>query len=170
MHFKDGLIFSKYGNSGIPTNQNKTFNRKGAEFDISYRYNDLTFSNNSSISLPSSFEYGKDSIMIGYLTINPLLVINQNVMYEYKKFVFGCNVRYQTKSYIDYEKSNELEEHLIISLMTTYNMSKNCNITLRLNNITNQTYFSNGYMSSAGQPRYFIQSPFNFNISVRWEL
>jgi iron complex outermembrane receptor protein len=163
IHFEDGLIFSKFSSSGITMKMNQTFDRKGAEFDITYKYDNFTVSNNSSISLPSKIDGG-------YLTLNPLLIINQSVTYEYRDFIFGVDFRYQSRSYIDYEEINYIEEYYLFNAMINYKIYKNLDVTLRLNNITNQTYYSHGYITPVGEPRYFIQAPFNFNVSIKWTL
>jgi iron complex outermembrane recepter protein len=177
MYFKDGLVFSKFGTSGIVTCENQTFDRKGAEIDITYKYDKFTFTNNSSFTPKSKMNYNEyddygDIVGTknGHLTLNPFGIINQSVTYEYRDFIFGLDFRYQSRSYIDYEEENYIEEYYLFNAMINYKIYKNLDVTLRLNNITNQTYYSHGYITFSGEARYFIQAPFNFNLSIKWTL
>jgi iron complex outermembrane receptor protein len=164
MKFTDESVLSgEYGPTGLPLhiNVDNSF-RSGLEVDIKYKVGNLILSNNSSIS--------NNKVKIVDKELNPVLspniILNQDVLYKFGRFVIGLNGRYQGESYIDWQNQYKLDDFFCLNSTLKFSLGKLIEIDLFVNNITNKKFYTNGLISS-GVPLYFRQSGINYFLNFK---
>jgi len=158
-------LLGALGSNGLPlmTNVENSF-RSGVELDMS-----LSLFSKSKINLlltnTSSYSYNK--IKDGGREFDPLytpnLIINQGVMVKDSKDIVrvGFDVKYHSVSYIDMENTLTTPQFVVLNAQVDYRFYKQHSFSIRLNNLTNERYYTNGY--AVGTDRhFFVNPPFNF--------
>ena len=177
MLYKDQLVLSgRITNVGDPIRENiGESHRYGIETQIGYRLNNkirfegnLTLSDNRNkeyiarengqfkIYKNTKIAYSPDVVGAGMITFNPV-----------KKLKLSAVTKYVGSQYMDNRNipASKLDSYWIENLLVSYNSGtnkwlKNATFTLKLNNIFNKKYASNGYMWG-DNPYYFPQAGFN---------
>lgn len=166
MSFKNEIVLNgQYGPNGLPLHSNvaKSY-RSGLEIDFKLDFfNNLYVQSNVSLSHNRIKENGIKFSPI----LTPEFISNNKLGFKKKKFHFGTELKYQNYSYIDFSNETKLPDFLLVNLFAHYSYKK-IDIQLRLNNITNQTILSNGYIGIDGTPLYFVQAPFNLSGGITW--
>lgn len=152
----------QFGPSGLPLHDNvdNSF-RSGIEFDFKYTGKWLDITNGSYYSYSKIKQQG---VLINPL-LTPNLVINQSIIFKYKKFYIGSNYRYSDGSYIDFSNMTKLKPYHLFGGVIGYK-SDNLNINLCINNLFNINYFTTGALNVYGEPVYFIQQPRNAFLNI----
>jgi len=168
MKFKDEITLNGYfGPTGLllHTNVDNSF-RSGLESDIKYKIGKLELINNS------SFSYNK--IKVGENEFNPVLtpniIINQDILYKFKRVTICLNSRYQSESYIDLTNQYKLDDFFILNLNFKMLLTRRIELNLFINNITNKDIYTNGLMAFDGTPLYFRQSGTNYFVNLKFNL
>ncbi len=154
----------EFGPNGLALNSSvaKSF-RSGLETDFRYMFDfGLGLRNNMSFMYSRITE--EDVSFQPIMT--PNVIINQGFDYRYKGLTVGLDMRFQGKSYIDFANEVELPAYFNMNFMASYRY-KFAELTLRLNNLTNDTYYTNGQFDIYGTPTYQIQAPLNYNVGLR---
>lgn len=170
MDFKDEITLKgALGANGLPlmTNVSNSF-RSGAELDLSIKVKNFTFINSS------SYMYCQIKTDSGNFTpvMTPKLIINQGVLYTYKKLTLGLNGRYLTKRYLDLENLNTLDNSFGLDASLMYKFRKN-DISINAYNVlgtSKNASYSNGYIGPDGLPRYFVDCPVNIYVTLHIKL
>jgi len=164
MKFKDEITLTGYfGPTGLllHSNVDNSF-RSGLEIDTKWRNENFELANNSCIS------YNK--IKVGGHEYDPVLtpniVINQDISYKFKRFIFGLNGRYQGKSYINLSNQYKLDDFFCLNGRLKTIVGK-IEIDLFVNNIANKNFYTNGLISMDDKPLYFIQSGINYFLNFK---
>ena len=168
MQFKNEIVLNgQIGPNSIVLHENVDNSyRSGIETDIRFDLTDkFVLTNNSSFSHNRITGDSVDIIPI----MTPSIIVNQNFFYKIKSLTFGLLIKYQSKSYIDFENDNEIPEFYTVGLLASYSF-RQFTITGRANNLTNQEYYSNGNSNVYGSPVYFRSAPVNFYVSLKWNL
>ncbi len=166
MNFENEILLNgQYGPNGLPLHSNvaRSF-RSGIEIDLKIKFN-----RNIIYQYSSSYSYNQisENDVEFYPILTPSLIVNQTIAYQNKKLHAGCNLKYQSESYIDFENSNKLPSFLTTDIFGIYKY-KAFDFRLSVNNITNEQVISNGYIGIYGTPLYFVQAPINFTGGVTW--
>jgi len=173
MDFKNEItLLGALGSNGLPlmTNVENSY-RSGVEFDINYSSTIYEIYGNVNYSYNRIKDGGKEFQPL----LTPDLVSNLGVAFKANNFRLGVDSKYQSKSYIDWENTLTTPEFAIMGAKVSYKLYKNHTISLRVNNIFNKTYFTNGYADlkdyldpSKGMGRYFyVNPPRNFFITYK---
>ena len=101
--------------------------------------------------------------------LTPAFVLNQWLYAEpIKGLEFGVCYHYQTEAYIDYYNRNKIDGFGLLNFSTAYTYKK-ITASLRVNNLTNQRYYSSGGLDAVtNQAVYFIQLPRNYTVGVNY--
>jgi iron complex outermembrane recepter protein len=165
MDFENEMVLDgKFGPNSLPLSNNvENSFRTGVELTLGIRIKRFDFINNS------SFNYSR--IKEQNITFSPILIppiiINQEIIYSYKKITIGLIGRYQDKSYIDFGNTTTINGYFLLNGRIGYEI-KRVYLSLFVNNITNTKYYNNGYIDFDGVPKYFVQAPVNFSIAVKY--
>lgn len=166
MNFENEIVLNgQYGPNGLPLHSNvaQSF-RSGVEIDLKLNfYRNLYYQNSSSYSYN---QISESNIKFSPI-LTPFLIVNQTFGYQSKKAHVGSGLKYQSESYIDFENSNKTPSFFTIDIFGIYKY-KSFDFRLSVNNITNDSVISNGYIGIDGTPLFFVQAPINFNGGVIW--
>ena len=165
MDFKNEItLLGVLGNNGLPlmANVSQSF-RSGIELDGVYQINkNLSLTNNSSYSYNRITDNGNQFQPL----YTPNLIVNQGVNYKYKNFGIGVSGKYHSESYIDFDNTAVTPSFLIFNSNLSYNY-KNSTLMLQVNNLTNQSYYTNGY-AVAGERYFFVNAPRSFYVTYKF--
>jgi iron complex outermembrane recepter protein len=167
MNFKNEIVLNgQYGPNGLPLHSSvaKSY-RCGIELDLRLKIGEnFYYTNNSSLSYNRISE---DNIKFQPI-LTPAVIINQVLDFENKSFHSGLTFKYQGKSFVDFENIHIVPKFYTIDFFGSYTF-KSFTFRIWINNITNQTIISNGYIGSDGTPLFFVQAPINFNAGIIWK-
>ena len=169
MDFNNEIVLAgALGSNGLPlmTNVNNSF-RSGFEIDATYTpHKNITLGNTSTFSWNRIVnDYGGS---IGVVQTQPLytpsVIINQSIQYNVKRFFVGLEGVYNGKSYMDFDNKFEIPDFFLLNANVGYTLDE---ITLKadLRNITNQQYFTNGYVVD-GERNFFVNAPFSLFVTL----
>lgn len=148
------------GNNSLLRMQNVDHSiKQGVEFDFSYKFRKISYSINSTYMDSKWGDSNKSHIL------NPKLIVKQSLSYERGWTVIGVTHTYSSKSYIDIDNYFSIPNYSIFgaSLSQRY---KNMTLSLQVNNIFNEKYYTNGYVKS--WRRYlFPNALINYNLTLR---
>ena len=99
--------------------------------------------------------------------LTPPLLLNQEIVYNTKKWIFALNGRYQSASYINFANTEKISGYFLLSTRAHYSTG-NFLFSLHMNNVTNTRYFNHGYIDFDGSRKLFIQAPASFFASVKY--
>ena len=171
MDFKNEItLIGALGSNGLPlmTNVNTSF-RSGIEIEATYKIinsktHNLTLSNNTNLSYNRIFDNDVEFQPL----YTPPLVSNSVITYTHKNFFIGVNGKYHSTSYIDFDNEYTTPSFLVFGLDAGYNYER-FTLTGRINNITNQEYFTNGYVID--ETRYFfVNAPTSVYLTLKVRL
>ena len=117
-------------------------------------------------------EYTTDYDSVTYRNVSPLLtpnfISNTTVSYNYKWITIGVNGRYVSKSYLDNTQNDNYVTPEYF-LLDSYVQLENKGVSLRMsvNNITNQRYFTGGYVTTTSS--YYVGAPRNFYLTLNYK-
>jgi len=165
MDFTNELtLVGALGENGLPlmTNVENSF-RSGIELDVTYTPhkniiigNVTTFAWNQIIN-----DYGGS---IGVVKTQPLYspwcVVNQSVRYTIKNFFVGIEAVYNGKSYMDFNNDYVIPDFFLLNATLGYELLGNMTFKVDFRNLTNQQYFTNGYVID-GERNFFVNAPFS---------
>lgn len=166
MDFKKEIVLDgKFGPNGLALTNNvdKSF-RTGIELSIKWEIDrQFYIQNNSSFNCSKVTQQNTSFIPI----LTPPVIINQDFGYKHKKIIFSTGIRYQGAAFIDYANTAKVNAYFLVHANVHYNTDK---LTLGLvaNNLTNSSYFNQGYVDWDGSKKYFIQAPMNFTIRFEY--
>lgn len=147
--------------------------RFGVEIDAAYKVTD-------DLELNVQFTQSENKIIaesgekINHV-LTPSTIFNYGANYQLKRFLFAFQGKYQGESYLDLANSETINGFSVLNLRVAYD-HKEANLTyaIGLNNITNETYNTAGYVLDYDptdgvvndEVRYFRQAPFNVMASI----
>lgn len=144
MLFKNEIIpVGPIGLNSLPTmtNVNKSV-RCGFEADLEYSIsNSLTYTMNNTLSINT---YGNDR---KYQIFSPTVMLNHQISYKKAGFSFDINQTYFSKSYMDLDNKNTTPGYTVIGADISYYFD-GFKVSVQGNNLLNQKYYSNGYVSN----------------------
>lgn len=161
MNFKDEIVVNgEYGNTGLILRENVSVSkRSGVELDLKY----IPYEN---IKLFNTSSYSHNKIDDNYYhALSPNFITNQGVEYTFKKYKIGVIGKYQSESYLDLDNNYKLPEYYIFNTYFIVDFDL-VSFILRINNITDETYYGNGMVES-GIPLYFVQAPRNYMFTFK---
>ena len=81
----------------------------------------------------------------------------------------GFDVKYHSESYIDMENTLTTPDFVVLNAQVDYKFYKQHSLSIRVNNITNESYYTNGY--AVGTDRhFFVNPPFNFFATIKFKI
>jgi iron complex outermembrane receptor protein len=166
MNLKNEIVLNgQLGPNGLAlTNEVDHSYRTGAELSINYKIND-----NIHLINNSSYNYSriKEQTQLFTPILTPPVIINQEATYSRKSYLIGLSARYQDRSFINFSNSAQVNQYVTLNARMQYDIN-GFQFGIFVNNITNTKYFNNGYVDTDGTKKYFVQSPTNFNTSVKY--
>lgn len=168
MSFHDEIVLSgQVGPTGLPLHGSaaRSF-RSGLELDAQYEVMPgWRLTNNSALARNRIEEAGTAIEPV----LTPTVVLNQEVARQWKSGWVALIGRYQNASFIDYGNQFRLPRYYTLGLAAAYEV-QGAEISLKVNNLTNQRYYTYGQLGPNGGPYYFIQAPANYFLAVRYRL
>lgn len=169
MNFKNELThLGLFGENSLPimVNVEKSF-RSGVELNfnwILYRNGDalIKYINNSSYSYNEITDDGRKFSPL----YTPNFITNNIIHFENKDVYISLEHRYQSESYIDWENNHSVGSYYTLNVNCGYTFYKNFSFNFRMNNITDQEYFTNGYVEN-GVDYLYINPPFNWFVTLK---
>jgi iron complex outermembrane receptor protein len=167
MDFKNEItLIGALGSNGLPlmTNVDKSF-RSGIELELKYTILSLIkFSNNTNLSYNRINDNGKSFRPL----YTPSLISYTSIGYEHKGLYVGTSVKANGKSYIDFDNTHTIPAFVVVDFDLGYTY-KNYTIMGKISNVTNQTYFTNGYVVS--DTRYlYVNAPLSGYLTLKIKL
>lgn len=162
MDFKNEIVLNgKFGANGLALNSNvsKSY-RMGVEVEGHVQLHKVL-----RYVLNASYNYSE--IQNQGLTFKPILtpkvIMNNEFEFNFNRWNAALELRYQGASFIDFSNQHQINEYVLVNTKLGYQYKK-WNIVGRINNILNTKYYNNGYVDTA--PKYFVQAPINYSISL----
>ncbi|MBL31899.1 MAG: TonB-dependent receptor [Flavobacteriales bacterium] len=165
LDFKNERVLNgAYGPNGLAlTNNVESSIRTGIEIYSSYNLSEnIKLVNNSSYNYSLIQEQNIEFKPI----LTPPIIINQEIIYSIQDLKICLSTRYQSKSYINFENTESLQDYILINARVDYSV-KNYSISIFMNNITDNFYFNNGIVDWDGTNKYFVQAPRNMYVSIK---
>ncbi len=159
---------------GLPLRKNVAESyRRGLELDLAWEITEkLTFLHNSAFVKAQIKEYTSEIDGQTYRNVTPLLTpkwtINNSLKYKLQLFEFGLDGRYVSESFLDSNDDGRFitPSYFLFDFRTTINFAKKHQFTIFVNNVLDETYFTNGYIGADAlgnlESAYFVQAPRNF--------
>jgi len=167
MDFTDEMVPSgELGENGLPLMMTvKNSFRSGVELDAFYKVKNFTFSNRSSYMYCLIKDFETTPVM------TPSLVLHQSVEYSYKKVSIGVGFKYISERYINLENTESIPESKGFNVSLRYNYKMH-DVTFGVRNVLKNDVkgalsYGNGYIDY-GVPRYFVNAPRNFFVTLHF--
>jgi iron complex outermembrane receptor protein len=176
MEFKNEIAaIGQLSYIGLPLRKNVASSyRRGIELNlITEPFKGLIFSTQANLSDNRIKTYTTDYDSVTYTNVQPLLtpqiIINQSIGYTATKWLTTeVSARYSGKSYLD-NTNNEnytTPSSLIFNGSIGVRFYKEHSINFTVNNITDQKYYTSGYVQSS-QPYYFAMATRNYFVTLK---
>jgi iron complex outermembrane receptor protein len=175
MEFKNEIAaIGQLSMIGLPLRKNVPASyRRGIEIDLEMNpLRALTFTTNVNISRNRIKEYTSDFDNSSYRNVEPLLtpplIINQSAQYSVNRWVnLHFSTRYLSEAYLDNTNKNDftVDDSFLLDGALIFTFLKKHTMNIQVNNLTNQKYFTSGYVSDS-QPYYFAMAQRNYYVSV----
>lgn len=167
MNFNNEIVLN--GNFGpnalVLTDNVEQSYRTGAELSVQWQIHpNILLLNNSSWNYSRIQDQGEVFSPI----LTPPLLVNQEVVYNYKAFTFALIGRYQHAAYIDFANSAEVESYFLLDSRISY-AYKGVKVSAFLNNLTNVRYYNYGYVDFDGSSKFFVQAPFSTFLALQYQ-
>ncbi len=166
MAFANEIVLNgKFGPNAIAlTNKAEKSFRTGVELSVDCKAgNHFTLRHNSSFNYSRIREQAVEFSPI----LSPLIIVNQEAVYSYKLLKIAFSARYQGRSFIDFSNTAYIDSYFLLNSWVSLDI-KGISIMLFVNNITNANYYNNGYVEIDGTRKYFVQSPLNYYVSLKY--
>jgi iron complex outermembrane receptor protein len=167
MNFSNEIVLNgAIGPTGLPLRENVDNSyRAGMELFTHWKLGRWAWQNSTS--------WMQSGIRQNNLTITPVLtpdfISNQIVSYVWQQLTLTAEYRHQSAMYIDFANQHVIDGFHVLDFAVDYQLGK-ITLNARLNNLTNDWYFTNGYLNFEGNPRWHVQAPFNFQTGLRWQI
>jgi iron complex outermembrane receptor protein len=109
-----------------------------------------------------------------YTNISPILSpqVNGQLNLSYQaseKFNFGIGARYLGEQFMELTNNPDLTvpSSLVLNLNANWNFYKEHGISVQVNNLTNELYYTYGAPDFTGGPAYFVQAPLHAYATLR---
>jgi iron complex outermembrane recepter protein len=176
MQFKNEIAaIGQLSYIGLPLRKNVASSyRRGIELNLTAEpIKNLFISTQVNLSDNKIASYITDYDSIEHINVTPLLtpqiIVNQSIAYEISKRISTeITGRYVGESFLENGNNQNLivPSSFILNGGLSVKFYKNHSIQFLVNNITNQKYFSSGYVQG-NQPYYFAMATRNFYISLK---
>ncbi|MEZ4987722.1 MAG: TonB-dependent receptor [Saprospiraceae bacterium] len=90
--------------------------------------------------------------------LTPLLTANHESTWQQGRWTIALHLRYQSASWIDFANENRIPGFVLVNTRMGCTLGK-WEAKIFLNNLTNTSAYTNGYVDFNGTNRYFVQSP-----------
>ncbi|MFC1853264.1 TonB-dependent receptor [candidate division CSSED10-310 bacterium] len=171
MDFQNEItLLGALGANGLPlmTNVEKSF-RSGLELDFQLT---LRLNQALQVRLTSNTAYSYNRIIDSGRNFQPLytpqLIVNQGIWFTNSsaKIRLGFEVKHHTESYIDWENTATTPAFTILNTQLALTLFKEHSLILRVNNLTDTEYFTNGYTIEE-ESYFYVNPPLNFFITLK---
>jgi len=166
MNFRNEIVLNgQFGPNALSLTSNVDQSiRTGMELSCQLRLtNHISLINNSSYTYSRIRE--QKELFTPILT--PKLIVNQEIVYFYKRLTVSLNGRYQSRSYIDFANTTAINHYILINARVQYTI-RSLQLSFFLNNLLNTKYYNNGYVDVDHTRKFFVQAPINYYISMTY--
>jgi iron complex outermembrane receptor protein len=167
MEFENEIVLNgQVGPNAIVIHSNvaRSF-RRGIELDLKYKIGKFELINASNLSMNKIIQ---DSTTITQV-LTPSFISSSDIVYQLKNQNFGAALRYNGKSFIDFANEIEIPGYYVLDLYSNINFHQ-LNLGVKLNNILNKLYYTNGVIGFDGNPGYFQHAGFNILLTLKYTL
>lgn len=163
---------------GLPLRKNiKSSYRRGVEISVDIPITkNVLFNVQAVISTNRIKEYVTEYDTTTYRNVEPLLtpkiISNHSIEYTVKPWLtFSVAGRYLDRSYLDNTNNTNFTtpSSYVINASSTIQIRKKITMILMANNLTNQKYYTSGYVVN-GESNYFAMALRNYFVTVRYTL
>lgn len=167
MNFANEIVLNgAIGPTGLPLRENVARSyRTGLELFLNWNLGLWTWQNSTTLMRASIFQEDIEITPV----LSPSFVTNQTLQYQIGSINLLAEYRYQSKSFIDFANKHTIDGFSTLDFAVDYQVGK-FTLNLRLNNLANRWYLTNGYIAFDGTPMFHVQAPFNFQTGLRWQI
>ncbi len=176
MEFKNEIAaIGQLSYIGLPLRKNVASSyRRGIELNMTAEpTSKLSLETQANLSTNRIKKYTTDYDSITYSNVQPLLtpqiIINQTVNYAFTKWMKAeVSGRYISQSFLDNSNNKNFTTpaSLVFNASVCINFLKYHSINFLVNNLTNQKYYTSGYIQDA-QPYYFAMATRNYFVTLK---
>lgn len=167
MEFENEIVLNgQVGPNAIVIHSNvaRSF-RRGVELDLKYKIGKFELMNVSNLSMNKIIQ---DSTTITQV-LTPSFISSSDVIYHLKNQNFGAALRYNGKSFIDFANEIEIPGYYVLDLYSNVNFHQ-LSLGVKINNILNKLYYTNGVIGFDGNPGYFQHAGINMLVTLKYTL
>jgi len=120
----------------------------------------------SSYQPADASEVFKNVIPILSPQVNGMVNLNYQPI---KKFSFGISARYLGEQFMELTNNADLivPSSMVLNLNASWNFYQQHALSLQVNNLTNELYYTYGALDPSGGPAYFVQAPLHVYATLR---
>lgn len=176
MEFKNEIAaIGQLSYIGLPLRKNVASSyRRGLELNMTLEpLRGLTLSTQANLSTNRIKSYTTDYDSVTYTNVQPLLtpqvIANQSVAYRFTRWLGAeVNARYLSSSFLDNTGNGhyKVPESLICNASLSITFLKQHSISVMVNNIFDQEYYTSGYVQG-NQPWYFAMATRNYAATLK---
>ncbi len=176
MEFKNEIAaIGQLSYIGLPLRKNVASSyRRGIELNLFYQpFKKLSFSTQANLSNNIIKMYTTDYDSVTYTNVQPLLtpqiILNQSADFNFTKWLSaGLSGRYLSSAFLDNtnNKNYKTPSSLIFNATLSIMFLKKCSINFMVNNITDQKYYTSGYVQGL-QSYYYAMATRNYFVTLK---
>lgn len=99
--------------------------------------------------------------------LTPVVLLNQEVVYQRGPWLLGVAGRYQSRSYLNFANSAAIDGYALLNARVQY-VWRGWELSVFGNNLTDARYFNNGTVEEGGTRKYFVQAPANYYVALKF--
>lgn len=171
MDFKNEItLIGALGSNGLPLMMNvgKSF-RSGFELLMDYK---AIVRDKFSLTVNNNINLSHNRIIDNGNTFQPLytpsIINNTNVVVRYKQFFIDINGKYNSFAYIDFDNKHITPSYFIMNMDLGY-INQKYSLLIRINNMTNKSYYTNGYVID-NTKYFFVNAPTSVYVTLKMTL
>lgn len=172
MKFKNEITFiGILGEDALPLmdNVDNSF-RSGIEMDMVYY---LFKSTEQTVKYRNNVAYSYNRIKENNREFQPLytpnFIMNNQLIFDIKNSSFLIENLFRNGSYMDWENKTKLPSYFVFNFQFGYKFNNNIEMLFRYNNMTDETYFTNGEVND-NNIYLFVNPPRNWFITFKLNL
>ena len=167
MNFSNELVLSgQFGPNGLALHSDVAkSHRSGLEVDATYQVHPRwTLTHHAAYALHQIQEDGVRFKPI----LSPHVLLNQQLMYDYRDFQFILSGRYQSRVFLDFSNEHQLPGFFQLNA-TASKQFQRVKVSVHVNNLTNQQPWIHGQLNVYGDPTYHVLAPLHYFANVSYQ-
>lgn len=167
MNFHNEIVLNgAIGPTGLPLRENVDRSyRAGLELFLNWEFGRWTWQNSTTWMKARIKQQNMEIIPV----LTPSFISHHILQYQLDNIGISVEYRYQSKSFIDFANEHKMQDVSTVDFAVDYQVGQ-LKLNLRLNNLANNWYLTNGYIAFDGTPKFHVQAPINFQTGIQWQV